>query len=150
MLAVPSKPGVGEKTSPLNALLMFVIVPVKTNVASFTPSLFELAGVKVKPAVVESVILPLVAVKVTFTALDPASTSEMEIRLPLPVEKVKSVFLGVLCDPGTLLTGGSLTALTVIVNCTVPEVSEPPFAVPPLSFKVTETVATPPALVAGV
>ncbi len=46
--------------------------------------------------------------------------------------------------------GASLTAVTVIVNVCVALVSSPPFAVPPLSLRKTETVADPFALVAGV
>src|SRR5688572_30021588 len=44
--------------------------------------------------------------------------------------------------------GGSLTGFTVIVKVTDPEVSTPPFAVPPLSVRYTVTVAEPNAFIA--
>ena len=46
--------------------------------------------------------------------------------------------------------GGSFTPLTVIVNVWVALVSSPPFAVPPLSWRKTLTVADPFSLAAGV
>src|SRR5436190_911221 len=46
--------------------------------------------------------------------------------------------------------GPSLTAVTVMVNCTDAEVSTPPLAVPPLSERNTVTVAEPKAFGAGV
>src|SRR6201988_1401162 len=73
----------------------------------------------------------------------PASGSATEIWLPLPLENVSGVFWFVACGPGTVLTGGSLTAPTVIVNETgalwftfggVPD---------PLSVAKTSNVAVP-------
>ena len=46
--------------------------------------------------------------------------------------------------------GSSLTLVTVIVKVRVVLVSAPPFAIPPLSWILTDTVATPYAFVAGV
>ena len=46
--------------------------------------------------------------------------------------------------------GASLTQLTVMVKFTVAEVSTPPLAVPPLSCRLTLTVAVPNAFGAGV
>jgi len=51
---------------------------------------------------------------------------------------------------GMVLTGGSFTGFTVIVNVCDAEVSTPPFAVPPLSESVNVTVAEPLAFAAGV
>ena len=66
-----------------------------------------------------SVIVPLVAVNVTCTLLAPASTSAIEIRLPLPEENTSAVSSLVLCAAGTVLTGASLTALTVMAAVSV-------------------------------
>src|SRR5437867_4695821 len=52
--------------------------------------------------------------------------------------------------PPPVNDGSSLTAVTVRVNVCGDEVSEPPFAVPPLSDSVTVTVALPNAFAAVV
>ena len=108
--AAPLKPAVGVKVMPLRAVLMLAMVPVKVIVASAVPS----PTVKARPAVPESVNVPLVTVSVTWTAFVPASTSATEIWLPLPLEKTNGVFWLVLCGPGTVFTGASFTALIVM------------------------------------
>ena len=46
---------------------------------------------------------------------DPASGSATEIWLPLPLENTSGVFWAVPCGPGTVFTGGALTAVTLMV-----------------------------------
>jgi hypothetical protein len=92
--------------------------------------------------VVASVSVPLVALSVTRTGLAPASTSEIEIRLPLPEEKTRAVSSLVACGPGTALTGASLTGLTLIATELV-ALSGPPAPVLPWSLVVIESEAAP-------
>ena len=40
-------------------------------------------------------------------------------------------------------TGASFTGFTLMLNCCTADVSTPPFAVPPLSWICTETIAVP-------
>ena len=56
----------------------------------------------------------------------------------------------IVMSPPAVKEGGSLTALTVIVNVCAPDVSVPPFAVPPSSTRETVTVALPFAFSASV
>ena len=70
------------------------------------------------------------------------STSAMEIRLPLAAEKTSAVSSLVVCAPGTVFTGASLTALTVMVTVSV-SVSAPPVPVLPWSLVVIVSVAAP-------
>ena len=70
-----------------------------------------------------------------------ASTSLIEIRLPLPVENTFAVFGWVDWVAGTELTGASLTAVTLNVNVLAEASrSTPLLAVPPVSWtwKVNE------------
>src|SRR5688500_12794004 len=62
----------------------------------------------------------------------------------------RSSVLPIVCHESAFAVGPSLTAVTVMVNVCAAEVSTPPFAVPPLSDRVTVTVAVPVALSAGV
>ena len=117
---------------------MLASVPVKVMVGSAVPS----PTLKARPAIVLNVIVPLVAVNVTRTGLTPASTSLIETRFAFAVEKVSALFSTTVCGPGTLLTGASLTALTVTLKVRV-TLSTPPFAVPPPSLTVTVIVAEP-------
>ena len=73
--AAPLKLSVGAKLRPSKAALMLAIVPVKVIVESDVPS----PALKVRPVVPFRVTAPLVAVKVTCTELEPASTSLIEI-----------------------------------------------------------------------
>src|SRR2546428_45419 len=138
MLAAPLKFGVGANDRPSSAVLMLAIVPVKVIVASAVPSPEE----NVSPLVPGSVITPLVPVSVTCAELDPASTSLIEIRLPLPDEKTRAVSSFVLCAAGTLLTGASLTALTVMATESV-SLSAPPEPVLPWSLGTSCKLAAP-------
>ena len=90
----------------------------------------------------------LVTVKLTVCPDSSAGPDEMPMAQPAKT-----------CAPASSLTvwfapfvnyGASLTAVTVIVKVCGGEVSLPPFAVPPLSFAVTVTVALPLAFDAGV
>ena len=123
-LAVPLKPKFGVKLIPLSAALILAMVPVKVIVASAVPS----PTVKARPLVPLSVNVPFVAVSVTWMALVPASTSETAIRLPPPLENVSGVFCAVLCEPGTVLTGASSTAVILMPRVACP-VLVPSFAV---------------------
>ena len=105
---------------------MLAMVAVKTIVASAVPS----PVVNVSPVSCDKVIVPLFAARVTLTAPAAASTSLMLMRFPLPLEKVRLVSSFVLCAPGTLFTGASLTALTVMATVSVSD-SAPPEPVLP-------------------
>ena len=83
--------------------------------------------------------VPLVAVRVTVIWSLPASTSVMEMALPLAVLKPRAMFCCAVCAPGTLLTGASLTALTMRVTVLV-SVFSPPLPLKPLSLRVTVRV----------
>ena len=60
--------------------------------------------------------MPLVTVSWTCTLAPPASTSLIETRLLLPAEKTSAVSSLVDCAAGTLFTGASSIALTVIAT----------------------------------
>ena len=62
----------------------------------------------------ERVSVPLAAVRVTWTALAPASTSATPMTLPLAALKRRAVSSAVVWAAGTVLTGASLTAVTAI------------------------------------
>ena len=83
----------------------------------------------VRPAVPARVTTPFVPVRVTSRSLPPASTSDTEIRFPLPVENTRAVFSFVAWAPGTLFTGASLVAATVSVVVPVSLVSTPSLAI---------------------
>ena len=100
---------------PSRAALMSVMVPVKVMVASAVPS----PVTKVRPVVPASVNVPLVAVSVTLTALEPASTSLTEMRLPLAVEKTSAVSSLTVCAPGTELTGATLATSSLVTLTSV-------------------------------
>ena len=93
-------------------VLMFAIVPVNVIVPSAVPS----PTLKLRPVMPLSVIVPLVAVSVTWTEDEAASTSLMLIWLELPLEKTSAVSSLVLWAAGTVLTGASFTALTVMAT----------------------------------
>src|SRR6478672_4277879 len=114
--AAPLKSPVGLNAMPLSAVFTLASVPVKTIVASAVPS----PVVNDNPAVVLSVIVPFVAVNVILIGFAFRSTSATEIWLALPLEKTFAVSSFVLCGPGTVFTGGSLTAVMVI-----PRVADP-------------------------
>src|SRR5689334_23326286 len=96
---------------PFSAVFTSVSVPVNIIVASAVPS----PVINARPAVVLSVIVPLVAVKVILIGFAPASESATEIWLPLPLEKTNATSSLVFCGPGTVLTGPSLTPVTLMV-----------------------------------
>src|SRR6185503_14559407 len=130
---------------PFIAVFTAVNVPVNIIVASAVPS----PVMNDSPAVVLSVSVPLVAVKVILTGFEPASTSATEIWLPLPLENTFAVFVRVVCAPGTVFTGPSLTAVTLMVIVFgVGSRSVPP----PLSctWKVKDVYGVPLPLRAGV
>ncbi len=133
----PVKPAAGVNVMPFRAALTFTSVPRKVIVASAVPSPapvpFASVKLKLKPLVPLSVSVPLLAVSVTWIVLPPASTSATEMALP--PEKTSAVFCGVPCEPGTVFTGASLTAVIAI-----PRVAEPVF-VPSSAVKVTVRVA---------
>ena len=144
--AAPLNPLVGLNDRPLRAVLIAAMVPLKVIVGSAVPS----PVVKARPVVPPSVTFPLVPARVTRTEAPPASTSDTEMAFELPVEKTVAVFMFVDWAPGTALTGASLTALTLITNVGFALVSTPLFVVPPLSWRLTVTVAVPLAFAAGV
>ena len=124
-VAAPVKLVVGMKFIPASRRLMFAIVPVKVIVASVVPSPTE----NVRPVRTGRVIVPFVAVSWTWTVAPPASTSLIEMRLPLPLENVSGhVPRSVVRPTGRLLIGASLMAVTVMVTVTTLESSVPSFA----------------------
>ena len=120
-LAAPVKLVVGLKLSPDSAVLTSANVPVNVIVASAVPSPTE----NVSPVKVDSVVAPLVLTSWTCIVPPAASTSVMEIRLPLPVENTLAVFMDVVWAPGTVFTGASLTAATETVLAAVLLLSVP-------------------------
>ncbi len=107
--------------APASAVLMAAAVPENVMVASVVPS----PEVKVRPAMPESENVPLVTATVTVRV--PVSTSATVMRLELAAEKTRAVSSVVVCAPGTVLVGASLTGemvrLTVAVSVTPPEVT---------------------------
>src|SRR4029078_7471420 len=71
----------------------------------------------------------LVAVRLTWMSPEPRSTSDTLSWLELPAENTSAVSSLVDCGPGTLLTGASLTALTVTVSVATAEVTVPSLTV---------------------
>ncbi|MNJ14516.1 hypothetical protein D3C77_87420 [compost metagenome] len=125
---------------------MLARLPVKIIVASADPS----PVVKLRPAIPESVISPLLATSVTCSALLPASTSLMLIRLPLPALNTSTLSWAKDWVPGTELNGASLIAVTARVSVVllasevpVPELPGSMPVLPPSSMAtVRVTLAT--------
>ena len=117
---------------------MLAIVPVKTMVVLFVP----VPVVKVNPVVWAKLMVPFVTVRVTFSGLDPASTSLMLMALPLLEENMIEVSSLMVCALGTELIGASLTALTVIATVLV-SLRAPPDPVLPWSLVVMVRVSLP-------
>ena len=91
-------------------MLIALAVPVKVIVVSALPSPLE----KLRPAVLANVSVPLVTDRVTRSGLAPASTSLTLRALPLALENTRVVSSLTDCAAGTVCTGASLTAVTVI------------------------------------
>ena len=127
---------------PFNAVLTTATVPVTCTL--FVPEpvtvAAEAAGTK----------LPLPAGTLIVTCTLPAPASTSATLGALAAESASVPDAATCCVAGTVLTGASLTAVTVIVNDCAPDVSTPPFAVPPLSWATSVIVATPLAFAAGV
>src|SRR5215510_4759409 len=140
-LAAPLKLPVGANTRPLRAVLMLARLPVTVTVAVPLP-------LTVRPEVPASVSTPLVAASVTWTLLLPASTSAIEMALPLAVENVSVPSSLMVCAPGTVLTGASLTAFTVMATESLSP-RAPPEPVLPWSLVVTVRLAAPLKLPVG-
>src|SRR5262247_4124590 len=140
-LAAPLKLLVGANTRPLRAVLMLARLPVTVTVAVPLP-------LTVRPEVPASVSTPLVAAKVTWTLELPASTSAIEMALPLAVENVSVPSSLMVCAPGTVLTGASFTALTVMATESL-SLRAPPEPVLPWSLVVTVRLAAPLKLPVG-
>ena len=98
-VALPLKLRVGRKLAPFNAVLMAAWVPEKVMTASAVPS----PVVKVRPARLARVVVPLAPVRVTVRL--PPSTSVTLMGLALPAEKTRAVSSAVFWVPGTVLTG---------------------------------------------
>ena len=73
------------------------------------------------------------------TVMLPAAASGSEIEIPASTRSASS---STVCPPGTVTTGGSLTAATVIDTASL-SVSGPPEPVLPLSFTATVSVSPP-------
>ena len=117
---------------------MSATVPVKTSRLSPLPSPEE----KLRPATPLSVSVPPVTESDSCTGLAPASMSEIEIALPLALAKTIATSSLVVCGPGSVRVGASLTAFTLTVTA-VEAVSGPPAPVLPRSSTVTATLAAP-------
>src|SRR5882724_6004307 len=140
-LALPLKLPVGWNTRPLRAVLMLVRLPVTVTVAVPLP-------LTVRPVVPARVSTPLVAASVTWTLLLPASTSAMEMALPPALENVSVPSSFMAWATGTVFTGASLMALTVMATVSVSP-SAPPEPVLPRSLVVTVRLAAPLKLPVG-
>ena len=114
-------PDVAAKVAPSRAALTSASVPVKVMVPSPAP----VPTVKVRPEVPERSSVPLVAVRVTCTGLAPASTSLTESAVPADTENTSVPSRGMVCVPGTVFTGASFTAVTVMFS-TSTSVRAPP------------------------
>src|SRR5882724_5567837 len=134
-LALPLKLPVGWNTRPLRAVLMLARLPVTVTVPVPLPE-------TVRPAVPASVSTPLVAASVTWTLLLPASTSAIEMALPPALENVSVPSSFMVWATGTVLTGASLTAFTVMATVST-SVWAPPEPVLPRSLVVTVRLALP-------
>ena len=86
--------------------------------------------------------MPLVTDRVTRSGLAPASTSLTLRALPLALENTRVVSSLTDCAVGTVCTGASLTALTVMATVSL-SVSVPPAPVLPWSDVVKLRVALP-------
>src|SRR5882672_10581155 len=140
-LALPLKLPVGANTRPFNAVLMLARLPVTVTVPVPLPE-------TVSPDVPASVSTPLVAASVTWTFELPASTSAIEMALPAAVLKVSVPSSFMACATGTVFTGASFTALTVMATVSVSP-SAPPEPVLPRSLVVTVRLAAPLKLPVG-
>src|SRR5882724_5132421 len=140
-LALPLKLPVGANTRPLRAVLMLVRLPVTVTVAVPLP-------LTVRPEMPARVSTPLVAASVTWTMLLPASTSAMEMALPAAVLKVSVPSSFMAWAAGTVFTGASFTALTVMATVST-SVLAPPEPVLPRSLVVTVRLALPLKLPVG-
>src|SRR5262245_54030152 len=98
------------KTRPLSAALTFATVPLNMTVAVLLPL------TPLSPAVVASVSVP--APTLTVIASDESGSATL-IALPPPIENVSGLPALTICVPGTVLTGGSLTAATLIARVTL-------------------------------
>ncbi|MCY1271194.1 hypothetical protein D9M68_247840 [compost metagenome] len=127
-------------------------LPWKVMLRSPTPS----PELKDSPVTPFKVIRPLVAVSVTSTAPEPASTSLMLIRLPLPLLNTRVSSWSTVALAGTLLTGASLTAATarvrVVASASLLPVPDRPGSLPvlPPSSMATVSVTLAVALLAVV
>ena len=86
--------------------------------------------------------------RVTSAWPPPISTSLMEIALPLPDEKTSKSSSLMVCAAGTVLTGASLTAVTVIGIKWLVDLA-PPLPVLPRSFDVMAKLTDPLKLAFG-
>ncbi len=105
--------GNGVNVNPSKAWLIAERVPVKVRVSVFSP-VTSTASV-FSPGVT----VPLVATIVTTNGSSPASGSAMVIALSVSVLNTSGVSVLVAWVSGTLLLGGSLTPVTVMVTVAV-------------------------------
>ena len=117
---------------------MSLSVPVNTMLASKAPS----PVVKVSPAMPDSVKVPLATLSVTCRLPLALSTSAMAMWLPLETENTRLVSSSVVCALGTVFTGASLTALTVMPTVSV-STKVPPVPVLPRSDVLMVNVSAP-------
>src|SRR5437762_4294807 len=96
----------------------------------------------------KSALLLFVTLNVSVCPASSAGPLLIAVAQPLTVCRPESSFT--FSSAPLVKLGASLTALTVITNCTTAVVSTPPFATPPLSCSCTLTVAVPFAFATGV
>ena len=116
---------------------------------TMVPSPVPLPTRKLTPLRLPRVSRPLLAVRVTRIVPPPTSTSAIDSALPLPVLNTRALSRNTFWVPGTLLTGASLTAVTVRVTV-VWSVWVPPLPVLPPSSMVTSSTTLLVALAAVV
>ena len=121
-------------TSATMSVIDTLLLPLPVTMAPFCAVAVKL------PSVVETVVVTVPAAasrSATLMLFGPVNAS----GTPTPVDSGPA---------GTVLTGASLTAVTLMTKVCGAEVSTPPFAVPPLSCRVNVIVAVPLAFAAGV
>ena len=122
--AAPLKFAPGAKARPFSAALIDTRVPVKVRLA-----LPSAPPVSVMPAVPPRVSTPFVTVSVTCSALLAASTSPTLIALPFAALNTSAVSSPTTCAAGTVFSGASLTAVTLMRAVSVAALNAvlPPF-----------------------
>ncbi|GAB7529224.1 hypothetical protein PS3A_16330 [Pseudomonas sp. 3A(2025)] len=96
---------------------------------------------KLTPLAPDSDTVPFVVMRVTVMRLLPASTSLIEMALPLASLNARTISCVVVWVVGTVLTGASFTAVTLMVTVLVSVCAPPPVLPSSLMLTVRVTLA---------